>query len=148
MEFIKKNRYALSWYLGTFSAASMYVFNPFGLDDIANKAVAVAVLMICWWITEALPMPAVALIPLVLLPLLNIISMEEVTKAYSNPVIFLFMGGFMIGLAIEKWNLHRRIALSIIRLTGTSGDRIVLVFHQLHQCLNNPLFKLDIGIKY
>ncbi len=128
MDFIKKNQYSLSWYLGTFSAASVYVFNPFALDATANKAVAVAVLMICWWITEALPMPAVALIPLVLLPLLNISTMEEVTKAYSNPVIFLFMGGFMIGLAIEKWNLHKRIALRIVQKTGTSGNRIILGF--------------------
>lgn len=54
--------------------------------------------------------------------------MEEAAAPYANPVIFLFMGGFMLGLAIEKWNLHRRIALNIIRLTGTSGDRIVLGF--------------------
>jgi len=61
-------------------------------------------------------------------PLLRIASMEEAAAPYANPVIFLFMGGFMLGLAIEKWNLHRRIALNIIRLTGTSGDRIVLGF--------------------
>ena len=73
-------------------------------------------------------MPVVALLPLILFPLLRIGSMEETAAPYANPVIFLFMGGFMIGLAIEKWNLHRRIALSIIRLTGTSGDRIVLGF--------------------
>ena len=54
--------------------------------------------------------------------------MEDTAAPYANPVIFLFMGGFMIGLAIEKWNLHRRIALNIIRITGTSGDRIVLGF--------------------
>lgn len=84
--------------------------------------------MITWWIGEALPMPAVALTPMLLFPLMNIAPLKETTVKYADPVIFLFMGGFMIGLAIEKWNLHKRIALSIVRLTGTSGDRIVLGF--------------------
>jgi sodium-dependent dicarboxylate transporter 2/3/5 len=84
--------------------------------------------MVTWWITEALPMAAVALVPLLLLPLFGINTIEETSKAYSNPVIFLFMGGFMIGLAIQKWNLHKRIALQIVKRTGTSGDRIILGF--------------------
>lgn len=121
-------QYRLSLFAGIALSLAAYFINPFHLDAAANKAVAVAVLMITWWIAEALPMPAVALLPLILLPLLNISSMEETTKAYSNPVIFLFMGGFMIGLAIEKWNLHKRIALSIVKQTGTSGNRIILGF--------------------
>ncbi len=84
--------------------------------------------MICLWVTEALPMPVVALLPLVLFPLLNIAPLDATASSYANPVIFLFMGGFMLGLAIEKWNLHRRIALNIVRLTGTSGDKIILGF--------------------
>jgi sodium-dependent dicarboxylate transporter 2/3/5 len=128
MEFVKRNQYWVSLLSGIVLSLAAYLFNPFGLDAVANKAVAVAILMITWWISEALPMPAVALIPLVLLPLFNISSMEETAKAYSNPVIFLFMGGFMIGLAIEKWNLHKRIALSIVQKTGTSGNRIILGF--------------------
>ncbi len=84
--------------------------------------------MICLWVTEALPMPVVALLPLVLFPLLNIAPLAATASSYANPVIFLFMGGFMLGLAIEKWNLHRRIALNIVRLTGTSGDKIILGF--------------------
>ncbi|NCU04029.1 MAG: anion transporter, partial [Chitinophagaceae bacterium] len=97
MEFIKKNQYWVSLLSGIILSLAAYLFNPFGLDAVANKAVAIAVLMITWWITEALPMPAVALVPLILLPLMNVSSMEETAKAYSNPVIFLFMGGFMIG---------------------------------------------------
>lgn len=128
MQFIKKNQFYISLLSGIVLSLTAYLFNPFGLDATANKAVAVAILMITWWISEALPMPAVALVPLVLLPLLNLSSMEETTKAYSNPVIFLFMGGFMIGLAIEKWNLHKRIALRIVQKTGTSGNRIILGF--------------------
>jgi sodium-dependent dicarboxylate transporter 2/3/5 len=102
--------------------------NPFHFDDKAAKVLAVAVLMITWWVSEALPMPVVALIPLVLFPLMNIMPIKEVSAGYADSNIFLFMGGFMIGLAIEKWNLHKRIALTIVNITGTSGNRIVLGF--------------------
>ena len=126
--FFKQNQYWLSFFLGIVLSISAYLFNPFALDIVASKAVAVAILMVVWWITEALPIPAVALLPLVLLPLLKISTFEEASKSYSNPVIFLFMGGFMLGLAIQKWNLHKRIALHIVKITGTSGDRIILGF--------------------
>jgi sodium-dependent dicarboxylate transporter 2/3/5 len=102
--------------------------NPFTLDPLANRVLASAVLMIAWWITEAIPMPAVAIIPLVLFPLLGISKISETAAPYANEVIFLFMGGFMIGLGIEKWNLHKRIALSIVQFTGTGGNRIILGF--------------------
>ena len=118
----------ISLLAGVVVALLFYFLNPFNVDAGAVKVLAVAGLMITWWVTEALPMPVVALLPLMLFPLLKIASMEEAAAPYANPVIFLFMGGFMLGLAIEKWNLHRRIALNIIRLTGTSGDRIVLGF--------------------
>jgi solute carrier family 13 (sodium-dependent dicarboxylate transporter), member 2/3/5 len=106
----------------------LILYNPFSLEEKASRVVAVAVLMITWWITEALPMPAVALIPLVLFPLLGISNISETAAPYANEVIFLFLGGFMIGLGMEKWNLHKRIALSIVNFTGTSGNRIVLGF--------------------
>ena len=73
-------------------------------------------------------MPVVALMPLILFPVLHIADIKPVAANYGDPIIFLFMGGFMLGLAIEKWNLHRRIALGIVKLTGTSGNRIVLGF--------------------
>lgn len=114
--------------VGIAIALFLYFVNPFGVEHTANKVLAVAGLMITWWVSEALPMPVVALLPLVLFPLLNISKLEAAASGYANPVIFLFMGGFMLGLAIEKWNLHRRIALNIVRLTGTSGDRIILGF--------------------
>ena len=105
-----------------------FLFNPFNTSTDANKVIAIAVLMITLWVTEAMPMPVVALLPLFLFPLLNIAPIDVTASSYANPVIFLFMGGFMLGLAIEKWNLHRRIALNIVRITGTSGDRIILGF--------------------
>ena len=89
---------------------------------------AVAGLMITWWVTEALPMPVVALVAADTFPFIENCVHGRCGCPLCQPGIFLFMGGFMLGLAIEKWNLHRRIALNIIRLTGTSGDRIVLGF--------------------
>lgn len=102
--------------------------NPFGFSIGQAKILAVAGLMITWWITEALPMPVVALLPMVLFPLMGIAKLDATTAPYANPIVFLFMGGFIIGLAIEKWNLHKRIALNIVNLTGTSGNRIILGF--------------------
>ncbi len=109
-------------------AVLLYLFNPLGLEEKGALVLAIALLMICWWISEVLPLPVVALTPLVLFPLLNIRGIKETAAGYASPVVFLFMGGFFLGLAIEKWNLHRRIALSIVRLTGTSGNRIILGF--------------------
>ena len=109
-------------------ALAFYFINPFDVKEEANKVIAIAVLMITLWVTEAIPMPVVALLPLILFPLFKIAAIDITASAYANPVIFLFMGGFMLGLAIEKWNLHKRIALNILKLTGTSGDRIVLGF--------------------
>ncbi len=126
---MSQHRYKIiSLFGGVILAIIFYFLNPFSVPETATKVLAVAVLMITWWVTEALPMPVVALLPIILFPLLKINSLTETSAAYANPVIFLFLGGFMLGLAIEKWNLHRRIALNIVRLTGTSGDRIVLGF--------------------
>ena len=118
----------ISLFAGIAVALLLYFVNPFGVDASAAKVLAIAGLMITWWVTEALPMPVVALLPLILLPLMNGAKLDETAAAYANPVIFLFLGGFMLGLAIEKWNLHKRIALNIVRITGTSGDQIVLGF--------------------
>lgn len=118
----------LSFWLGPILFFFLIFVNPLDLDEKASRVVAVAALMITWWISEAMPMPAVALIPLVMFPLLGIATISETAAPYANEVIFLFMGGFLIGLAIEKWNLHKRIALSIVKVTGTSGNRIILGF--------------------
>lgn len=102
--------------------------NPLGLDPKAKLVLSLAALMIIWWVLDAMPLPVVALMPLVLYPLLNVNSIKETSKAYSDSVIYLFMGGFFLGMAIEKWNLHKRIALSIIKFTGTNGNNIILGF--------------------
>ncbi len=107
----------------------VFVFvNPFSLATKPNLVLSIAVLMISWWVLDALPLAVVALLPIILFPVFNISSIKEVTKSYSDSIIYLFMGGFFLGIAIEKWNLHKRIALGIINITGTNGNRIILGF--------------------
>jgi solute carrier family 13 (sodium-dependent dicarboxylate transporter), member 2/3/5 len=93
-----------------------------------TRTLAVAVLMAVWWITEAVPLPITSLLPVVLFPLLGIMNGITVSSAYFNHVIFLFIGGFIIALAMQRWNLHKRIALRILMLTGVSPGRILLGF--------------------
>jgi len=106
----------------------IFFLNPFSLASKPNLVLAVSVLMISWWVLDAMPLPVVALVPIVLFPLFNISSIKEVTKSYSDSIIYLFMGGFFLSIAIEKWNLHKRVALGIIKVTGTNGNRIILGF--------------------
>lgn len=101
---------------------------PEGLTIEGWKVIAIAAFMLVWWVTEAVPLAVAALLPIVLLPLLGVSSMKEATAPYANPVVFLFMGGFMIALAMEKWELHRRIALNIVLKTGTNANGIILGF--------------------
>lgn len=125
---IVNNKQTLALLLGLLLALFFLFINPFELAHQQNVVLSVAVLMISWWVLDALPLAVVALLPLVLFPLFNIAPIKSVTSAYADSVIFLFMGGFFIGIAIEKWNLHKRIALSIINITGTNGNRIILGF--------------------
>ncbi len=103
-------------------------WNPFSLDIIQNRVLACVGWMLVWWISEVVPMAVTSLLPIILFPLLNILSIEKTCLSYSNRFIFLFLGGFMLALAMEKWNLHRRLALNIVKKTGTSADRIILGF--------------------
>ena len=101
---------------------------PADLDPAGWRVGAVGLLMAIWWITEAIPISVTALLPLVLFPVLGAGSIDAAAGPYANPLIFLFMGGFMIALAMQRWNLHRRIALSIIRAVGTKPRAIVFGF--------------------
>lgn len=125
---IKTRRDLISLLAGAALFILMLLVNPFHVSQQANMVLAVAALMVTWWVTEAIPMPVVAMLPLILFPLMDIASIKATAASYGDSIIFLFLGGFMLGLAIEKWNLHTRIALFIIQATGTSGDRIVLGF--------------------
>jgi len=98
------------------------------VSELADPVIAVAAWMIVWWITEAVSISITALIPLVIFPLINIADMKTVAASYGSPIVFLFFGGFVMALALEKVNLHKRIALKIIQLTGTSPDKVILGF--------------------
>jgi sodium-dependent dicarboxylate transporter 2/3/5 len=95
------------------------------LAAAGRATTAVAVWMACWWLSEAIPVYATALLPLVLLPLLGAASMKAAAAPYAHELIFLFMGGFMIALAMERWGLHRRIALATLRLVGNQPINVV-----------------------
>ncbi|HSI65801.1 MAG TPA: DASS family sodium-coupled anion symporter, partial [Planococcus sp. (in: firmicutes)] len=110
-----------------FALTLMFV-NPEGLSPEAKGILASTIWIAVWWITEAIPIPATSLLPIILFPLTNGLEMGATTSAYGNEIIFLFMGGFMIALTMEKWNLHKRIALTIISLIGSNTERIILGF--------------------
>lgn len=99
-----------------------------GLSSEAQAVMASTAWIAVWWITEALPMAATSLLPIVLFPLTGALDIETTTTTYYSPMIMLFLGGFIIAIAIERWNLHQRIALNIIRVIGTDSNRIVLGF--------------------
>jgi len=88
----------------------------------------VGIWMATWWSTEAIPVAATAFIPLVSFPLLQVMPVKVVAQSYSHPTIFLFMGAFVLALAVEKWSLHRRIALTVLSKTGTDGRKLILGF--------------------
>ncbi len=101
---------------------------PLGDDPRIPRMAAIAVLMAAWWMTEAIPLAATSLVPLVLMPLLKISAPDVVARAYMNDYIFLFVGGFTIALAVERWGLHRRLALGTVALVGDRPRRIVFGF--------------------
>jgi sodium-dependent dicarboxylate transporter 2/3/5 len=107
-------------FLGPLLLLACLLTNPPGeLSREGWTMLGITLLMAVWWATEAIPIPATALLPILLIPLFDVDSIASATTPYANPTIFLFLGGFMIGLAMQRWNLHKRIALSILRRTGS-----------------------------
>ncbi len=104
----------------------LFFYDPVPENPEVGKMGAVAAFMAILWITEAVPLAATALIPMVAFPLTGILDAGTTSKSYVNSITFLFIGGFMIALSMERWNLHRRIALNIIYAIGRKADRLVL----------------------
>ncbi|MEM8909729.1 MAG: SLC13 family permease, partial [Bacteroidota bacterium] len=118
-----KKRYTgyqkLAWVAGPLLFLVLFNWPYTILSPEADQVLAVAAWMVLWWISEAVSISVTALIPLTFFPLLGIMDMKTVAANYGSPIVFLFFGGFVIALALEKVQLHKRIALQIIRLTGT-----------------------------
>ena len=111
--------------------AALMLYGFFDFDPgnpLVGRMAAVALLMAIWWITEAVPIPATALLPVLLFPVLGILPGKATAGLYFNHIIFLFLGGFLFALCMQRWGLHRRIALRIILTVGTSPRRLLLGF--------------------
>ena len=106
----------------------MFFLSPEGMGSEAQPVLAVTLWVATWWITEAIPIPVTSLLPILLLPVTGAMEADVVTSAYGNDIIYLFLGGFFIATAMEKWNLHKRLALAIIAFIGTGTQRILLGF--------------------
>ena len=98
------------------------------MEPAAWRVAAVGLWMAAWWATEAVSVPVTAFLPMVMFPFLDVSSMVETSKHYANPIIYLFLGAFILAIAIEKWQLHKRIALAILSTTGTDGKFLIAGF--------------------
>ena len=130
---IKSNKSNLGKHLGLIGGVLILILlmltpTPEGLSDEAWRTAAITILMGIWWLTEAIPIFVTALLPIVLFPIFGVTTISEATSPYANPLIFLFMGGFIIALAMEKWNLHKRIAINIVSFVGIKPSSIIIGF--------------------
>ncbi len=126
---ISSPRRAVGLFLGPFLfSLALLTPCPAGMTPEAKRVAAIALLMATWWVTEAIPIPATSLLPVILYPLLGVMDASAAPSAFAHPLIFLFMGGFFLAMAMQQWNLHTRIALHIIKRMGLTTRRIVLGF--------------------
>jgi sodium-dependent dicarboxylate transporter 2/3/5 len=122
-------RQRVGWVLGPALLLATLVFPPPpGLSPEGWRTAGAAGLMAVFWIAEPIPIPATALLPLVLFPVLGLGDIRESAEPFANPIIFLFLGGFLIALAMQRWNLHRRVAIGLIAAIGTRPSRIIAGF--------------------
>ncbi len=113
---------------GLFIVFADHIPRPDGLEPVALRLLGVAALVAVWWVTEALPLGATALVPAAAFPLLDIMSAGDVSRHYTSPVVMLLLGGFLLALAVERSGVHRRMALHVLLRVGTSPRRLVLGF--------------------
>jgi len=106
----------------------LFFFQPEGLNPEAKAILASTIWIAIWWITEAIPIAVTALLPIILFPLTGGLDLTQTTASFGHKYVFLYVGGFIIAIAIQKWNLHKRIALNIIRIIGTNVVKIILGF--------------------
>ena len=119
----------IGFFLGPILFVLTRYFTSFeGLSDEGNAVLASTLWIAVWWITEAIPIAATSLMPIILFPLSDGLSLSETTSSFGHRFVFLYLGGFILALSIEKWNLHKRIALNIIKIIGTNIKKIILGF--------------------
>jgi len=146
-------RQRLGWVVGpALLLVTLVVPPPAGLTVEGWRTAGAAGLMAVFWIAESIPIPATALLPLVLFPALGLGDIRESAAPFANPIIFLFLGGFLIALAMQRWHLHRRVAIGLIARIGTRPSRIIAGFllasalvsscratpHRLARCATSP----------
>ena len=125
MSSLKEN---FGFLLGVITAILVMLFpTPDGLSPEAHKTAALFLLMGIWWATEAVPVAVTALVPLALFPMLGIVDIQSAANPYANKTIYLFFGGFLIATAIQKWDLHKRIALFVLEYAGSNGASLIPV---------------------
>ncbi len=126
---MKLNKNIIGLILGPILFSVIMIFvDAEGLSFEAKCILASTAWMAVWWVTECVPISVTALLPIVLFPLTGGMDLSTTTAAYGHKLVFLFVGGFLIALAIEKWHLHKRLALNIIRITGSNKSRVILGF--------------------
>ena len=123
------NSKTLGLFLGPLAfVLTLLFFHPEGLNPRANAILAATLWIAIWWITEAIPIAVTALLPIILFPLTGGLNLSETTASFGHKYVFLYVGGFIIAITIEKWNLHKRISLNIINFIGTNVVNIILGF--------------------
>ena len=126
---MKLNKNIIGLILGPILFSVIMIFvDAEGLSFEAKCILASTAWMAVWWVTECVPISVTALLPIVLFPLTGGMDLSTTTAAYGHKLVFLFVGGFLIALAIEKWHLHKRLALNIIRVTGSNKSKVILGF--------------------
>ncbi|ELY57343.1 SLC13 family permease [Natronococcus jeotgali] len=122
-------RQKIGFVLGPVLFAAIFLSpTPEGLTPEGQAVAAVTAWVAVWWMSEAIPIPATSLLPIVLFPLTGALPVADTTPSYASPLIFLFMGGFFLAMAMQRWGLHRRIALRTIKAVGTEPSRLILGF--------------------
>ena len=125
---IRTNAKKITFFLGPILFLVIIYLPINGLSAAGQAVLACTSWVAFWWITETVELPVASILPIVIFPLSGALTIEQTTSSYGNPYIYLFLGGFIIGLTIEKWNLHKRIAFNIIRKVGSGEKKVILGF--------------------